>query len=379
MRFNRSLLVFLGVLALVGGSAFWFTGSQLARAFPLGGMGVWSAWTWATLLWAFPLFRATVYRHDPGRLQGFAFFLLGMGATTLVLLLLLRLLGLGLGLAGYAWPAWAPWAMLGAGTVFCLWGWQTAYGPAVVKTVRLPTPGLHPGLEGLRIVQISDLHVSHLMAEGQVARMVDQIAELRPDLIAITGDLADGPLAGLKDAVAPLARLKAPLGVHYVTGNHEYFWDVDHWLEELSGLGFEMLLNGHRLVEHRGARIKVLGVNDPAALRVGRSDGPDLTKAMEGAPAADYTLFLAHQPQCFVLAERADADLFLAGHTHGGQFAPFPPIVSLFHRYFRRLYRHSPRLQIYVHSGSGFWGPPNRLGVPPEIALLVLEAGPAAP
>jgi predicted MPP superfamily phosphohydrolase len=199
------------------------------------------------------------------------------------------------------------------------------------------------------------------------------VQSLKPDLIAVTGDLVDGPREALKASVAPLAGLKAPLGVHYVTGNHEYFWDVDRWLEEFAGLGFELLLNEHRLKVHKNAKVLVLGVNDPTALRIDRSDGPDLAKARAGAPAADFTLFLAHQPLAYPMAEAADADLFLAGHTHGGQFYPFPPIVSLFHRYFRGLYRHSGKMQVYVHTGSGFWGPPNRLGVPPEVALLVLE------
>lgn len=377
MRLSRSILIFLSIALLVSGSAFWFCGSQLARAFPFGGAGLWGAWAWAAAIWLFPVVRTIFYRDHADKVQGLANFLMGVGATFFILLLLLKFSGLILGFFGLFWPLWAAWAVLATAMLLCLWGWQSALGPATLRHIRLPTPGLHPDLDGLRIVQISDLHVSHSIGPQQVPELVKQVLALKPDLIAVTGDLADGPRAALKEAVAPLAGLRAPLGVHYVTGNHEYFWNVEEWLEEFAGLGFEMLSNEHRSLDHKGATLLVIGVNDPTALRLGRKDGPDMEKARAGAPKADYTVFLAHQPQAYVMAEAAKADLFLAGHTHGGQFFPFPMIVSLFHRYFRGLYRHNGSLWVYIHSGSGFWGPPNRLGVPPELALLVLERTPA--
>jgi hypothetical protein len=364
---------------LIAGTSFWFCGNQLAGAFTLGSPGFWGAWAWAAALWPFPVIRMLFFRHRGDRTQGLAYFLLGLGSTYLVLLLVLRLLDLALHFAGYAWPIWAPWAVLAIAVILCLWGWQTALGPAQVKKVRLPTANLHPDLEGLRIVQISDLHISRMVDPGQIVQLVEQVQALEPDLIAITGDLADGPVESLREAIKPLARLRAPLGVHYVTGNHEYFWGIEGWLEEFDGLGFEILLNAHRAVDHKGARLLILGVNDPMEARIGHGEGPDLRKAVSGAPKADYTLFLAHQPQAYVLAEASDADLFLTGHTHGGQYFPFSLIVPFFHRYYRGLYRHSDALWVYVHSGSGFWGPPNRLGVRQEVTLLVLEKMPVPP
>lgn len=375
MRPRRSLFIFVTVVVLISGSALWFCADQLERAFPLGGVGAWSSWTWALLLWAFPVVRFLFFRGSSGRTQGLAFFLLGLGSTFTVLLLVFKALELGAGLVGWYFPLWAPWVVLGMAVVLALWGMQTAFGPSTLRTLRLAKPGLHPDLDGLRIVQISDVHVSHLSGAGQIERLVAEVLALNADLIAVTGDLADGPLDSLRLATAPLANLKAPLGVHYVTGNHEYFWGVDGWLDAFKGMGFELLLNEHRVLTKGKAKLLVVGVNDPTATRMGRG-GPDLSAAIAGAPLANYTLFLAHQPQAFALAEAAGADLFLAGHTHGGQFFPFPHIVSLFHRYFRGLYRHSDRLNIYIHSGSGFWGPPNRLGVPPEIALFILERTP---
>ena len=367
------ILRFLSVVGLVAGGACYFTGTQLAAAFPPWSAGAWGAWAWAATLWAFPLVRMIFFRGkgDP-RVQSLGFMLLGTAATLFMGLLALKLSGWLLSLGGYAWPLWAPWAMLAGSGLLMLWGNATAQGEATLKHIKIPTASLHPGLHGLRIVQISDLHVSHSLGAEQVQRLVDQVQALKPDLIAITGDLVDGPLKDLRGSVAPLAQLSAPLGVHYVTGNHEYFWGVQGWLQELGSLGFEMLTNQHRSLDHQGAKLLVLGVNDYAADRLGDGQGPDLAQAMADAPRSDFTLFLAHQPQAYVMAETAKADLFLAGHTHGGQFFPFQYLVGFFHRYYRGLYRHSDSLWVYIHSGSGYWGPPTRLGVPPEIALLEL-------
>ncbi|MGH7441211.1 MAG: metallophosphoesterase [bacterium] len=317
--------------------------------------------------------RVVFFRDSTSRVQGLAFFLLGLGSTLTILLLVLRASGLLLALAGWYYPSWAAWAVLAATLLLGLRGMQDAFGPARVRSFHLAKPGLHPGLEGLRIAQISDVHVSHMNTPGQVNRLVEQVLALKPDLIAVTGDLVDGPWEKLRQAVAPLAALKAPLGVHYITGNHEYYWGVDAWLREFKSLGFELLLNDHRVLEREGAKLLVLGVNDPTALRVGQGPGPDLETARRNAPEADYTLFLAHQPSAYALAETAGADLFLAGHTHGGQFFPFQFIVTFFHKHFRGLYQKTGHPTVYIHSGSGFWGPPNRLGVPPEIALFILE------
>jgi hypothetical protein len=293
------LLRFLSVVLLIAGSAFYFTGSQLALAFPFGSAGYWGAWAWALALWAFPLARLIFYRENQTRFQGLAFVLLGMAATLIMGLLGLKLSGMLLGLWGLAWPLWSPWVLLAASFLLALWGREQAQHGLALKHVKVPSAGLHPGLQGLRIVQISDLHISHSLGAEQVTRLVEQVQALKPDLIAITGDLVDGPLKALRGSVAPLAGLKAPLGVHYVTGNHEYFWGIQGWLEELEGLGFEMLTNQHRALEHQGAKLLVLGVNDLSAGRFGAFDGPDLGAASAGAPKSDYTLFLAHQSRIF--------------------------------------------------------------------------------
>ena len=369
------LLIFLTLALGITGSAFYLNGTSLAAAFAPGSPGAWGAWAWAAALWAFPVSRMLFFRHARvGGFQSAAFVLLGLGATLVILLLLLKLAALGLGLAGYQFSPWAPWGLLALSGLLSAAGWHAAVGPSHVKRVSLPIAGLAPGLEGLRIVQVSDFHVSHLQGRERVQAMVDQVMELKPDLIALTGDMVDGPRADLDEDVEPMARLKAPMGVHYVSGNHEYIWGAQDWMLRFRQLGLQVLENEHRLVTRNGASLLVIGVNDPSAGRSGER-GPDLAEAQRNAPPADFTLFLGHQPSLWPLAEQAHADLFLAGHTHGGQFWPFPPIVSLFHRYFAGLYQHDAKLWVFIHSGSGFWGPPNRLGVPPEVVEITLTRG----
>jgi predicted MPP superfamily phosphohydrolase len=367
-------LRFILFILLVNVLTISLTGSQLASAWASGDPARRWAWGFAALLWAVPFARLIFFRQvRANHLQTVALVMMGVAATLFFLLLIVWLLHWPLAWAGIPLWRWTPWWALGLALLMNALGLQNAFAQAQTLVRRIPIQGLHPGLEGLRIVQISDLHVSHLIGAARVQHLVAQVEALEPDLIAVTGDLVDGPLRDLKAAVQPLAGLKAPLGVHYVTGNHEYFWGVDSWLEEFGGLGFELLTNAHRVLEHQGAKVLVVGVNDPTAHRLGSFEGPDLARAQAGAPQADFTLFLAHQPVAYELAEEAGADLFLAGHTHGGQFFPFSLIIGLFHKYAVGLYKHSAKLWVYVHTGSGFWGPPNRLGRPPEIAVLQLE------
>jgi predicted MPP superfamily phosphohydrolase len=317
--------------------------------------------------------RLILFRKRPGGiLQSTALVLLGWASTFLMFLLALALGGAVLRFCGLAPPAWAPWWGLGLAGLLMAWGARSAFAPARVVQHRVGVVGLHPDLEGLRIVQISDLHISRLFGARHVARLVEQVQALKPDLIAVTGDLVDGSLGDLAKDVRPLAELKAPLGVYYVTGNHEYFWDAEAWIREFRRLGFEVLDNRHRSLRRGQASLRIFGIPDPMAKHLGLGPSADLHAALADAPPADFSLLLAHQPSAWSLAEAAQVDLFLAGHTHGGQFFPFNLLIRLFHKYSSGLHRHNAKTWIHVHTGSGFWGPPSRLGVPPQIALLEL-------
>jgi predicted MPP superfamily phosphohydrolase len=248
---------------------------------------------------------------------------------------------------------------------------QALSGPRV-KEVVVDSDRLAPGLRGLRIAQISDLHVGPTIRRGDVERVVERVLALEPDLIAITGDMADGTVEALARHVEPLARLRAPLGVYYVPGNHEYYWNAGDWLEKAAELGFIPLINENRVVARGGAKLLVGGIPDESGGHFLAGHDPDQGRAAATEEFVDFRLLLAHRPDGVPQAARAGFDLQLSGHTHGGQFFPASLFIGLFHRFTRGLYRHDD-MAVYVNPGTGYWGPAHRFGVPSEITLLRLR------
>lgn len=244
--------------------------------------------------------------------------------------------------------------------------------PAVTE-VDVPVPGLKESLDGFRIAHITDTHISHSVRRSFMQGIVDAVNNLKPDLISFTGDMVDGLPQEMAWDVAPVAGLKAKHGVFFVTGNHEYYWDLDGWLNESRKNGMTVLINEHRVISHNGGTIMVAGVTDYSAGRNVPSHRSDPDKATTGAPDCDFRIMLAHQPRSAPGVARAGVDLQLSGHTHGGQFFPWNLVVPLFHPVALGLQRYNA-MWVYVSRGSGYWGPPYRLGAPSEITLLTLRA-----
>jgi len=235
-----------------------------------------------------------------------------------------------------------------------------------IKDVLVRIRDLPPALAGLRVVQISDLHIGPLLRKEWVEGVVARVRALRPDLVAITGDLVDGTVDELREHVAPLARLaEAPRGVYFSTGNHEYYSGVDDWLRYLPTLGIRPLAN-ERVEAAPG--LDVAGIHDPTGR--GRY-APDLPAALDGRDPTRPVVLLAHQPRQFREAARHGVSLTLSGHTHGGQIWPFSWLVALVQPYIAGLHRLG-EAQLYVSRGTGFWGPPMRVFAPAEITLLRL-------
>ncbi len=254
------------------------------------------------------------------------------------------------------------------------YGVRQARGVPKVKDVVVPVEGLHPDLEGFTIVQISDLHVGLTIRSDFLQGVVDRINELNADVVAITGDLVDGLPDTIAGEVAALEGIRARDGVYYVTGNHEYYWDAPGWIERVEAMGIRALVNAHEVVRRGRARLVVAGVTDYSAERQMPSHRSDPEAALRGAPAgADFKLLLAHQPKSVYAAADAGFDLQISGHTHGGQFYPWTFIVGLAHPFIAGLERYADRMWIYVSRGTGYWGPPVRIGAPPEITRLVLR------
>lgn len=243
---------------------------------------------------------------------------------------------------------------------------------AHVKKVDVPVAGLPHELEGLRIVQISDIHVGPTIKNGYVRAIVDAVNALKPDLIALTGDVVDGNVAQLAAHTKPLADLHAPGGVYVVTGNHEYYSGAAQWVDEFRRLGLTVLMNEHRVIQVRGQSVVVAGVTDYSAGAFDPAHRSNPQKALRGAPAhAAVKLLLAHQPRSAAAAAPVGYTLQLSGHTHGGQFFPWGFFVRLQQPFTSGLQRQD-NMWVYISRGTGYWGPPMRLAAPSEITLLRL-------
>ncbi len=240
-------------------------------------------------------------------------------------------------------------------------------GPRVEKVV-VRVPGLHRDLEGFRVVQISDLHVGRSIRRGYVERTVERAQSLAPDLVALTGDMVDGPVGRLAPHVAPIAALAGAGRAFFVLGNHDCYSGADAWLAHWREMGVRVLLNEHAVLRRGAATLLIGGVVDPAY----RARRPEIS--LENAPGADFRLLLAHNPKLAPLGARAGFDLQLSGHTHAGQFFPWTLAVRFVHAPHVAGLSREDRMWVYVSAGTGSWGPPVRFGTSPEITLITLAS-----
>ena len=247
--------------------------------------------------------------------------------------------------------------------------------PRVVD-VEVPLAGLPAALQGFTIAQISDVHIGPTIKRDFLRGIVDIVNSLGVDLVAITGDLVDGSVEQLAMHVEPLARLRARHGAWFVTGNHEYYSGAAAWIAELRRLGVHVLLNEHVVLSHGDAQLLLAGVTDYGADRFDPAQRSDPQAALAGAPPhLRPRVLLAHQPRTAPAAADAGFDLQLSGHTHGGQFWPWNLFVRLQQPFTAGLDRLGA-LWVYTSRGSGYWGPPKRLGVPSEITRVRLVPAP---
>lgn len=303
--------------------------------------------------------------------------LLSMGffSTLLVTALARDLVLLALRLAGPADPGFVrgsavavPLLALGITAL----GFVNARRLARVVRVEVPIAGLPPSLHGYAIAQVSDIHVGPTIKRPYLNAIVNRVNRLGADAIAITGDLVDGSVHRLSLHTQPLARLAAPDGVFFVTGNHEYYSGAEEWIAELRRLGVTVLLNQHVLRRHDDATLMIAGVADYTAHHFHPAHKSDPRAAAGGArEAADVRILLAHQPRSAPEAAEAGFHLQLSGHTHGGQFFPWNLFVPLQQPFVAGLHRVRD-MWVYISRGTGYWGPPKRFGAPSEITLVRL-------
>ncbi len=251
-------------------------------------------------------------------------------------------------------------------------GLLNARRTAKVRSVDVAIAGLPHALHGFTIAQITDVHVGPTIKRGYLEAIVDAVNALEADVIAVTGDLVDGSVRHLGPHTEPLARLAARHGTYFVTGNHEYYSGARAWIAELQRLGVHVLVNEHVVLRHAGERVVLAGVTDYGAHHFEPSHRSDPGAALAGAPSdAAVRVLLAHQPRSAFAAQEHGFDLQLSGHTHGGQFLPWNFFVRMQQPFTAGLHRLG-ELWVYVSRGTGYWGPPKRLGAPSEITRLRL-------
>jgi predicted MPP superfamily phosphohydrolase len=250
-------------------------------------------------------------------------------------------------------------------------GMVSALGPPDTLRVPVRLRRLDPVFNGFRIAVVSDIHLGPLAGRAHTERIVATINEAEPDLVAIVGDLVDGTVQELGSAAEPLQDLVSREGTFFVTGNHEYFVDdTASWLRELERLGVAPLRNENTAIRRGAAVFDLVGVNDVAGEE--SADPPDFDRAMTGVDGSRPTILLAHQPIQVTQAAAHDIDLQLSGHSHGGQMWPFHYIVRAVQPSLAGLST-VDGTQLYVTRGAGFWGPPVRVGAPPDITVISLE------
>jgi predicted MPP superfamily phosphohydrolase len=251
------------------------------------------------------------------------------------------------------------------------WGLRSALQPPDRRRVEIPLARWPKGLDGFRIVQISDIHIGPLLGRRFAEQVVARVNALEPDLVAITGDLVDGSVGRLAADVEPFAGLEARHGVFFVTGNHDHYSDADAWADHVAGLGLRVLRNERVCIRDGGVVFDLIGVDDHRGDWI-RGGGEDLPKALHGRDPERPSVLLAHDPSTFTRASAMGVGLQISGHTHGGQIWPFGALVRLAIPFVAGRYRRNGA-ELYVSRGTGFWGPPMRLFAPAEISELILR------
>ncbi|BCB85982.1 metallophosphoesterase [Phytohabitans suffuscus] len=247
------------------------------------------------------------------------------------------------------------------------YGIRSALGPPQLDRVTIPLARLPRAMDGMRVALVSDIHLGPLRGRGHTERIVRMINDMDADVVAVVGDMVDGSVEELGAAAAPLEGLRSRHGAYFVTGNHEYFSGYQQWIDEVARLGLRPLRNERLEIEG----LDLAGVNDLAGEDY--QDGPDFAKTFDGRDPSRPVVLLAHQPVQAGNAARYGVDLQLSGHTHGGQMVPWNLMVRLEQPVVSGLGT-VDGTKVYVTNGAGFWGPPVRVGAPPQVTLVELNS-----
>ncbi len=246
--------------------------------------------------------------------------------------------------------------------------WQSVRVPAV-QTREIAFAGLPKGLDGLTIVQLSDLHIGLILKKAWLSEVVRTTNALAPDLVVLTGDMIDGAPEALAQDIAPLQALQAKYSVYGITGNHEYYFGAHRWLPVFKNLGITMLINDSRSFSIQGDTFVVAGVPDAAAHHFAEEGpAPGFLKTLPDG----FHLLLQHRPA--PITKDKKIDLQLSGHTHGGHLFFLKWLIGSYNGNLVGGLFDFDGAKLYVHPGTGVWaGFSTRLGVPSEITRIILR------
>ena len=388
-RLIRNLAALLGLFqALI---AHWLWTAALAR--PAGGAAVWIGAAFARAVAnaaIVPVLQNA--RRGEGRLRRPARYYLETGVATMIvgLAVLASWVAYAL-LGGAALVLGAPPAavfdvfrvasalFVGVIAVPTAWGCTLGQSRVEVTTTRVPLPKLHAELAGLRIVQISDLHIDNRLEAERLDAMVERTNATRPDVIALTGDIFDFDPRHVEDGARRLGRLRARHGVYAILGNHDHYVGTERVVHALAHHAPGIRLLRDELVRLPIAEpLYLAGVEDPGGRWFERGlEVAAIDALADERPADGPVVLLVHQPEMFHHAARRGFPLVLAGHTHGGQIAlPLPGRSLNLARVMTPLTRGTYRIEsslLYVNRGLGVGGPAVRIHCNREIAIFELE------
>ena len=365
---------------------FWFAHGITAVAHAVLAVGV-AAWLGppvavgvAGVVWLAVAFRLHVTARDPSRpswvvqLVDEPTFVHWGGCVLGTLFVLVAVPAAGaatlLGVPELPLPSVAAASYL-AGVAVAGWGvWGRRHAVRVVEA-DVSVPGLPEAFEGYRIVQLSDLHIGGFAPKARGLEWAALANGVGADLAVVTGDLVSSGTHYYRDAAEVVGALRAPDGVFVSLGNHDQ-WDEALLCDEIRRHGPVVLKNEHRVVARNGAQLVIAGIDDRYTERA------DLNATLTGRPRGAPTVLLSHYPVYFEAAAEQGVEVVLSGHTHGGQIGvPFLAdrvnVATLTGQRSRGMVR-SGASTLYVNAGLGTTGPPLRLGISPEIAVLVLRA-----
>ncbi len=270
--------------------------------------------------------------------------------------------GGNIGLAGFT-------LVLVSSILLCCYGYYQAMYKVHITRLEVPIKALPRELDGFVLVHISDLHLGIVVGAGFLERAIEHANSLGPDMVAITGDLIDENPDEMKEIFTLLGRLKARYGVYATTGNHEFYNRARAIIRHSEAIGIRFLRNEKAIV---ASNLRIYGIDDPAIKRVGGDTVP-FEQVIGPEAKSTPAILLYHRPTRFEKAADLGIDLMLTGHTHGGQLWPIGHIVRLFYPKLHGHFTHNGS-HLYVSRGTGTWGPPIRLGAPPEIVGITLRS-----